>query len=194
MKDLAARVAQNPALFMACRSILENGFRQVRRHIRAELRADAATLDLGCGTGAFADLFTGEYTGIDLNRRYIEYARAHRRGTFLNRDATAIGEVGPFAQVLIFGLLHHLTDAQVDATLAEVRRVLTSTGVVLAIEDIPTASKANVLGHLLHRADGGSFIRANADYRRLYQAHFRLDRDWTFRSGICDYSACVLRP
>jgi len=194
VKDLAARVAQNPALFMACRSILENGFRQVRRHIRAELRPGSGTLHLGCGTGAFADLFTGEYTGIDLNRRYIEYARAHRRGTFLNRDATAIGEVGPFAQVLIFGLLHHLTDDQVDATLAEVRRVLTSTGVVLAIEDIPTASKANVLGHLLHRADGGSFIRANADYTRLYQAHFRLERDWTFRSGICDYSACVLRP
>src|SRR4029079_7470419 len=77
---------------------------------------------------------------------------------------------------------------------AEVRRVLTSTGVVLAIEDIPTASKANVLGHLLHRADGGSFIRATANYTRLYQAHSRLERDWTFRSGICDYSACVLRP
>ena len=194
MKDLAALVALNPVLFMACRSILENGFRQVRRAIQAELRADATTLDLGCGTGAFADLFTGEYTGIDLNGRYIEYASAHRRGTFLNRDATAIGEVGPFAQVLIFGLLHHLTDAQAHAVLDEARRVLISTGVVLAIEDIPTVSKANLLGHLLHRADGGSFIRANADYTRLYQAHFRLERDWTFRSGICDYSACVLRP
>ena len=73
---------------------------------------------------------------------------------------------GRFNQILIFGLLHHLPDADVRGVLAECRRLLGPGGRVLVIEDIPAVSRVNVIGHLIHRVENGEFIRPVEDYRQ----------------------------
>jgi ubiquinone/menaquinone biosynthesis C-methylase UbiE len=193
---LVEKISDHPVLFIMCRSLLENDFKAVRVVIRRELTLGSGRrcLDLGCGPGAFADVFEGdEYVGADLNRRYIEWAQAHKKGTFMVSDAREIDlPDGRFDQILVFGLLHHLSDADVRAVLGEARRLLVSGGRLLAIEDIPAVSRLNLIGHLIHNVENGEYIRTPEEYRSLYREFGRIEKDEVLRSGICDYYAAVL--
>jgi SAM-dependent methyltransferase len=196
LAKLVERISDHPVLFIWCRSLLENDFKAIRTVIQRDLRLGQGlrSLDLGCGPGAFSDLFDGDdYVGVDLNRRYIEHAQRTRQGTFLVGDARRLElPDGRFDQVLIFGLLHHLPDDDVRAVLAEGRRLLAPGGRLLAIEDIPAVSRLNLIGHLIHRVENGEHIRPAEEYRRLYAEAGRLEREEVLRSGICDYYAAVL--
>ncbi len=193
---LVEMISDHPVLFIFCRSLLENDFKAIRAVIRRDLQLGKGmrTLDLGCGPGAFADLFAGDdYVGADLNGRYIDHARRHCRGTFIVSDARKVELPDQrFDQVLIFGLLHHLSDDDTRAVLAEAKRLLAPGGRLLAIEDIPAVSKMNLLGHLLHSVENGEHIRPSEDYRRLYAEVGRIEREEILRSGVCDYYAALL--
>jgi len=193
---LVERISDHPVLFIFCRSVLENNFKAIRALIRSDLKLGQGqrTLDLGCGPGAFSDLFDGDdYVGLDLNPRYINYARHHRKGTFVVGDATKIDLPDRrFDQILIFGLLHHLPDDAVRAVLKEAKRVLVPGGRVLAIEDIPAISRLNLIGHLIHNVENGEHIRPTEEYRKLYSEGARIQREEVLQSGICDYYAAVL--
>jgi ubiquinone/menaquinone biosynthesis C-methylase UbiE len=190
------RISDHPVLFIVLRSILENDFKSIRAVIRRRLRVRQGlrTLDLGCGPGAFADLFAGDdYVGVDLNARYIDHARKTRQGAFIVGDARQVElPDGRFDQVLIFGLLHHLPDDDVRKVLAECRRLLVPGGRALVIEDIPAISRLNLIGHLIHRVENGEHIRAVEEYQRLYSEAGAIESGEVLQSGICDYYAAVL--
>ena len=190
------RISDHPVLFIVLRSVLENDFKAIRAVIRRDLRVRQGlrTLDLGCGPGAFADLFAGDdYVGIDLNARYIDHARKTRQGAFIVSDARHVElPDARFDQVLIFGLLHHLPDEDVRAVLAECRRLLVRGGRVLVIEDIPAISRLNLIGHLIHRVENGEHIRPVEEYQRLYSEAATIASGEVLQSGICDYYAAVL--
>ena len=181
---IVQKISDHPVLFIFVRGILENDFRAIRSTIRRELDLgpSARTLDLGCGPGAFADLFeAGDYVGVDLNPRFIV------------SDAKRVDlPDARFDQILIFGLLHHLPDDEVRGVLSECRRLLAHGGRVLVIEDIPAVSRMNLIGHLIHQVENGEFIRPVEDYRRLYAEAGRVERELVLQSGICDYYAAVL--
>ena len=193
---IVERVSDHPVLFIFIRGILENDFKAIRGVIRRELRPGKGlrSLDLGCGPGAFADVFLGDdYFGVDLNARYIDHARKTRNGTFLVSDARKVDLPDQrFDQILIFGLLHHLSDEEVRAVLKESTRLLAPGGQILAIEDIPAVSKLNLIGHLIHNVENGEHIRPTEEYRRLYAEAARVEREEILQSGICDYYAAVL--
>jgi SAM-dependent methyltransferase len=194
---IVEKVSAPPVLFIFIRGLLENDFRAIRAVIRRELRPGRGlrSLDLGCGPGAFADVFLGDdYVGVDLNARYIEHARRTRKGTFLVSDGRKVDlPDGRFDQILIFGLLHHLPDDDVRAVLAESTRLLAPGGRILAIEDIPAISRLNLVGHLIHNVENGEHIRPAEEYRRLYgEGGRRIEREEILQSGICDYYAAVL--
>jgi SAM-dependent methyltransferase len=193
---IVERVSDHPVLFIFIRGILENDFKAIRGVIRRELRPGKGlrSLDLGCGPGAFADVFLGDdYFGVDMNARYIDHARRTRKGTFLVSDARKVDlPDGRFDQILIFGLLHHLPDDYVRAVLAESTRLLAPGGRILAIEDIPAISKMNLIGHLIHNVENGEHIRPPGEYRRLYGEAARIESEEVLQSGICDYYAAVL--
>lgn len=185
------KLSNHPGLFLFCRGVFEANFRAIRRTIRAQLPAQAGrrVLDVACGPGAFSELFPSEdYVGVDLNERYIRYARRHYPGTFEIMDARKLdfGE-DSFDDVLVYGLLHHLSDADARAVLGGISRVLKPTGRVLIIEDIPTESRLNLIGHLLHRIENGHFIRTADEYRRLLDGFLCHQGEQFFRSGFCDY-------
>ena len=140
------RISDHPVLFIFLRSILENDFKAIRAVIRRELRRAArgcARSTSAAGPGAFADLFAGDdYVGVDLNARYIDHARKTRKGAFIVSDARHVDlPDGRFDQILIFGLLHHLSDDDVRAVLAECRRLL-----------VPGRAHAGHRGHPRHLA------------------------------------------
>lgn len=197
LATLVERVSDHPVLFIFFRSLLENDFKAIRARIRAhlDLGPGVRSVDIGCGPGAFSDLFAaGEYAGVDLNARYIAYAQRHKKGRFVCADAQHTGlPDASFDQVLIFGMLHHLPDDVVRGVLAECRRLLVPGGRVLAIEDIPAVSKLNLIGHLIHNVENGEHIRPTEEYRRLYGEIARVEHEETLRSGICDYYAAILK-
>jgi ubiquinone/menaquinone biosynthesis C-methylase UbiE len=196
LSTVVEKVSDNPVLFIFFRGILENDFKAIRAQIKKEMRLGKRlrTLDLGCGPGAFADAFEGDdYYGADLNQRYIEWAKRHRNGTFLACDARSVPLPDQrFDQVLIFGLLHHLSDDVTREVLRETRRLLVPGGRALVIEDIPAVSKLNLIGHLIHHIENGEYIRPQADYRRLFEESFTIENEEILRSGICDYYKAVL--
>jgi ubiquinone/menaquinone biosynthesis C-methylase UbiE len=196
LAKIVEKISDHPVLFIFCRSLLENDFRAIRALIRRDLdlRPGLSSLDLGCGPGAFSDMFeSGDYVGADLNRGYIDYARKHLKGTFLVADAGQLElPDARFDQILIFGLLHHLSDEKVRAVLGECRRVLKPGGRILVVEDIPAVSRLNLIGHLIHKVENGEYIRPAGEYRRLYVETFEIDREEVLKSGICDYYAAVL--
>lgn len=190
------RISDHPVLFIVLRSILENDFKAIRAVIRRHLRVRQGlrTLDLGCGPGAFADMFAGDdYVGVDFNARYIDHARKTRQGAFIVGDARKVElPDARFDQILVFGLLHHLSDEDVRAVLSECRRLLVPGGRVLVIEDIPAISRLNLIGHLIHRVENGEYIRPVAEYQRLYSEAAKIESGEVLQSGICDYYAAVL--
>ena len=196
LATVVEKVSDNPVLFIFFRSILENDFKAIRAQIRKDLVLGKGlrTLDLGCGPGAFSDLFDGDdYVGADLHKGYIDWARKHRKGTFIACDARSVPlPERRFDQVLIFGLLHHLSDDVTRAVLRETQRLLVPGGRALVIEDIPALSKLNLIGHLIHHIENGEYIRPEAEYRRLFLEFGRVEGEEILRSGICDYYKAVL--
>lgn len=185
------KLSDFPRFFLFCRGLLEANFTVIRKAIREHLGASAnrKVLDVACGPGAFSDLFPEDaYTGVDLNPKYIRYAQENYRGRFSVQDARELDfPEGSFDDVLVYGLLHHLSDDDVEAVLRGMKRVLRPGGRALFIEDIPTESRLNLVGRLLHWAENGHYIRPADDYRRLLEPFFRFEKEELFRSGVCDY-------
>ncbi len=131
-------------------------------------------LDVGCGPGTNAGYFPGKrYVGIDINPRYIAYARRrYKEHQFIVADVTAWQpEVDEgFDLVLVNSLLHHLDD---DAT----RRVFTSLSTALArrghlhmLELVqPTEG---VMAKWLAGADRGQFSRSVRQWEDLFRERY----------------------
>jgi SAM-dependent methyltransferase len=196
--QLLTRISRMPAIWNGLRWIAEAGYRSHHTAIAQALaphRGDGRRfLDFGCGTGQFAADFPHDrYVGFDLTRPYIAFAAAHRQGRFLVSDGGALGLADrSFDGALVLGVFHHLPDAIVRASMAELHRVLRAGATLLVIEDVPPPSLWNVPGHLMHALDRGDFIRTDEDYRALFAPHFAVRESYAMRSGICDYGVYVL--
>jgi SAM-dependent methyltransferase len=117
-------------------------------------------LDLACGPGTNAHHFAlSSYTGVDINRSYIEVARSRHEGRFIVADATdsdlLSGE--SFDLVLLNSFLHHLPDEAVRRTLARVNDLLAPDGRVHVLDLILPARPS--VAKMLARLDRGDFAR-----------------------------------
>ncbi|MDH3628147.1 MAG: class I SAM-dependent methyltransferase [Acidobacteriota bacterium] len=186
-----------PPLWDLSRSVIEAGHRREREVIERELGdGSGLLLDLPCGTGIYAPLFSGgDYVGADLDERLLHHARRKFPGhRFLRSDALQSGfRSGVFARILVVGFLHHLPDGQVDGCLDELHRVLAPGGSLLLIEDAPTASRFNLLGKALQSLDAGDVIRPASWYEPRLGRRFEIVRRDAIRAGLWDYSVFVLR-
>lgn len=111
---------------------------------RLKLRADAAILDVGCGTGAALRhaakrVTDGTLVGVDPVPRMVEIAQERAAGHpgplhFLTGPAEAlpVGDAA-FDVVLAFDSYDHWTEP--ERGLAEVRRVLRAGGLFVVVKD-----------------------------------------------------------
>ena len=207
VQRLVRRLSTRPTLWNLFRRILEFNFVEERRVINRELMPAAmrikaegrapVILDLGCGTGELASIFLKagyDYVGIDIEPERIKYARkAYPKGTFHVMDASHLRyRDGHFDQILVTGVLHHLTDEEVRSIVAEMRRVLRPGGRALVMEDIALRGSLNLLGALVHLADEGAHIRRPKQYAPLFVPDFAIRTTYPVRCGVCDYQAFVL--
>ena len=199
LETVLDRLSESPRAWNILRRVVENGFRGEKAVIARELEPwrDAGArefLDFGCGTGEFAPCFPpAHYTGVDVAPYYVQYAGKHYAGQFAVTSGAAIGLASQrFDATLVLGVFHHMPDALVRRSVAELHRVLKPGATMLVMEDTPPPDPWNVAGHLMHWLDRGGYIRTDEEYRALLAPHFAVCRNYPMRSGICDYEVYVL--
>src|SRR6476469_2600511 len=190
VRRLVHWLSARPTLWNIFRRILEFNFREEKRVIGVELMPHAERirrgegrkpriLDLGCGTGELAPVCLKKgytYVGIDIEAERSQYAATTlKKGKFHVMDASKIAyPTGHFDQILVTGVLHHLSDEDVRSIVREMKRILRPDGRALVMEDIALRGSLNLLGALVHLADEGSHIRRPNEYTPLYQPELDL--------------------
>jgi len=139
-----------------------------------DLTDTSRVLDVGCGPGTNARLFHhAEYLGLDIDERYIAYARRRYRGEFQAVDVTKY-EPHPgrsFDFVLMNSLLHHVDDEGVFSILRSVRKVLSPDGHVHILDLVMPRNRS--IARWLARHDRGNFVRPLSAWEALFSEVFR---------------------
>lgn len=134
-------------------------------------------IDIGCGPGHIVKhLPPGiDYLGLDIDQPSIDYAKAHfgDRASFQARffDADAVGELGPADIVMMNGVMHHIGDDDLAATLGNVKAALDERGVLFTLDGCYVPGQSRIDKWLLHN-DRGVHVRDAAGYRRVLEREF----------------------
>lgn len=194
----ALSVLDNPVLWEMSRLGLDWTFGLYRKRIRtmrswAVLDGAPALLDIGCGIGQYSRLTRGEYLGIDLNARYISYARRRNGGrTFEARDVSELCLEGRrFDLVLMVDFLHHLPDPACVALLESANTLARK--YVVSFE--PVISQSNPLGRWIIAHDRGHYMRSLEDLHGLFDAAgLKRTESRALRLGPINTRAVLCRP
>lgn len=154
---------------VAKRSLLD----EVIGSILSKLEIGPRVLDVGCGTGQLVNLLYGydrefEYSGVDPSANYIRSAKISYPdekfwcGTL---DSVDFPEFS-FDLIVYSGVLHHISDQEVEENLRIVARLLKPGGVMVSIDPV-TMSGQHLLARLLARLDRGKYVRSIASLQDL---------------------------
>jgi 2-polyprenyl-3-methyl-5-hydroxy-6-metoxy-1,4-benzoquinol methylase len=172
MNQAVIRLLERPRVYLAWqRPFVASKLGPVWRHTdRSTVRR---VLDVGCGPGTNSAEFKGlDYTGIDLNPSYIDYARRRHRTNFEVADVRSdrVPGKGSYDFVLVNSLLHHIDDQSVSSLLADLRDYVSDDGHIHVIElELP---EARGLSRFLARSDRGAYPRSLTAWRTLLTEHF----------------------
>src|SRR5262249_17694175 len=127
--------------------------------------------DIGCGPAdVLLDLPLVDYLGCDENPTYVAAARRRfgARGRFLCRRVgrDALPPLPSFDIVLVLGVLHHLSDADALALLAEAKDALKPDGRLVTLAPCLAEGQSRVARYLIRR-DRGAHVRTRIQYQTL---------------------------
>ncbi|MBI4093825.1 class I SAM-dependent methyltransferase [Candidatus Kaiserbacteria bacterium] len=136
-------------------------------------------LDIGCGSGELLEYLPVhvDYTGVDVNPRYIELARKKygSRGRFEIIDVNNIQRLAlpnnGFDVVVLYGVLHHLNDGEVRDVLLFARSMLKEDGVVFTVDGVYLQGQSWIKKFILSR-DRGQNVRFDHEYQKLARKIF----------------------
>jgi SAM-dependent methyltransferase len=172
-------ILNHPSLYKAYQSA--GGFFGARVKAIADyltLRSGMRVIDIGCGPGyILRHLPSGiDYIGFDIDQAYIDHARRSFRhlGQFHCRyfDAAAAREFSGADVVMMNGVLHHIADEELSSTLANVRDVLKSDGVLFTLDGCYREGQSWIAKWLLDN-DRGEFVRNRDGYDQVLSAAFK---------------------
>jgi SAM-dependent methyltransferase len=166
------RLMENPTIYSVWQApFAAQKFAPVERWLRNH--TVRRVLDVGCGAGTNAAHFSGiDYTGIDVNERYLEAARAKFRGRFVQADLTSadLSSLGTFDMVLANSFLHHVADPDAERILAGLSPLLAPDGTIHILDLVLPAHKS--LAWMMARFDRGKHARPVDHWRALFSAAF----------------------
>ena len=142
-----------------------------------DIRPGARIIDIGCGPGHIVrHLPAGiDYVGLDIDAPSIAYARARfgNRGRFEARffDTALAEELGPTDIVMMNGVMHHIGDDDLAATLACVKAALKPGGILFTLDGCYVPGQSRIDRWLLDN-DRGIHVRDAAGYRRMLERSF----------------------
>ena len=172
------QVLKHPAIYQLYQEL--GGFfgarvRAIRQYL--PLVPGMKVIDIGCGPGHIVrHLPAGiDYVGLDIDEPSIAYARARfgNKGRFDTRyfDAAAVDDLGPADVVMMNGVMHHIGDADLAATLACVKAALRPGGLLFTLDGCYAPGQSRIDKWLLDN-DRGVHVRDAAGYRALLAGTF----------------------
>lgn len=166
------RLVTIPRIYSAFQELL-GGVKSTQRFIREIVRPapGMTVLDVGCGPAPlFPYLQDVDYTGIDLNQRSIDHARAlyGNRGRFFAGDVSngIPGSNSNFDLIIVSGLLHHLDDDQAGRLFASLVGLLKPLGRIVTFDNV-WLPRQNPIAKLVNALDSGMNVRTPAEYVSL---------------------------
>jgi len=150
-----------------------------------EVERASSVLDVGCGPGTNAGLFTHcDYVGIDINPAYTASARQRHGRRFVTGDVTDPGTIPGerFDFILLNSLLHHLDTTAAARLLASLPDRLTAEGQVHVLELIRPEQRS--VARSLARHDRGRYARSLEEWRELLGASLSPTHVETYSVGV----------
>jgi SAM-dependent methyltransferase len=173
------RILERPRIYERFQKLLGAEHAR-RRFVHDFLRpfAGARLLDVGCGPGSLLEDLPADvdYTGFDINPKYIEAARNRNpeRGRFfcsgVGAETPALGDE-KFDFVVAKGLLHHLDDVDAQAFVRSTRRYLRDDGVFVSYDAVFHEGQ-RPLARFLAALDRGANVRTPEAYSALVASAF----------------------
>lgn len=137
-------------------------------------------LDIGCGPAVILDHIPyKQYVGIDSNPKYIEAAKESypENTNFICTNIAKLDELklGEFDRILILGVIHHLSDDEVNLMLAQLKRNMQVNGILVTC-DPALESNQHPIARFLARNDRGRFVRSSEQYLNLLSPYFLVEQ------------------
>lgn len=150
------------------------------------IKNNTSVLDIGCGTGLFAEVTKGDYLGVDLNYRSIARAMKKKfktKKTFRCVDLNTIQkDLSRFDVVLIADVIHHLDDQSCAALL---KTIASLTNKYLISFEPVLKKDLTLLEKWFVRHDKGANFRYSDELRRLFRlSGFTIIEDRDMRLGF----------
>jgi SAM-dependent methyltransferase len=177
-------VLESPTLYRLWQApFAEDKFAPLNAH--NDLGRVRRVLDVGCGPGTNVRHFQNcAYLGIDLNPKYIIYARRRHAREFRVADATTfrVPAEQRFDFILLNSFLHHIDTENVRRILSHLSRALTGDGYMHIVELILPERRS--VARLLARWDRGRFARPLEQWRELFGGALEIVTFEPFTTGI----------
>ncbi len=172
-----------PSVYIALQRFVapekEEHLRQVLKDQRPSAGAPARILDLGCGPGTNAGLFSCpenyHYVGIDSNPTYVKAATKIYGLDFRCGDITSLQDLPhDYDIALLNSVLHHLDDAQAEAAISTAASHLKPRGKLVVLDSVlpRTQSMSTMIQWSLVHLDRGDYWRDAQVLYDLLARHF----------------------
>jgi|SRR3989344_692977 len=149
-------------------------------------------IDVGCGTGDFANLFKPEsYLGIDLSSDYVKYAdkRYHHRYKFITADIDDFRFSEKKDAIILVSTLHHLSNETVKKMFKSV--ILLTKKIIIIVDLNP---RTDFIRKLFIDHDRGKYVRTLEQKLRLLSAFGKVTHVQHFTTGSTSQTGLVLIP
>lgn len=149
-----------------------------RSSLVSKIMKNSNVLDIGCGTAKILDdLPKVNYYGYDISKKYINYAKKkYKKKTnnfFCKKfSISEIKKLPKFDFVLLFGVMHHLSDVQLEKILSLIKKVLKKKGKLLTCDPI-YEKKQNFIARYLIEKDVGQEVRFKNGYLKILNKKFK---------------------
>jgi SAM-dependent methyltransferase len=139
-----------------------------------DLRSVRSVLDVGCGPGTNASHFLhADYTGLDANMSYIEYAQRRYGRKFIVVDVCSyVPPLGSrFDLILLNSFLHHIDDENTLRILSNLKTLLTPDGHIHVLDLVMPENPS--IARFLAQYDRGDFPRPLDKWGTLFEQIFK---------------------
>ncbi len=133
-------------------------------------RSGSRILEIGCGPGSILPyLQPTDYTGFDLNARYIEHAKRRypqAQFTCARVNHYTLAQQESFDAVLAIGIVHHVDDEEAKQLFQIASDALKVGGKLVTMDPVRTTGQSATVRWLFER-DRGEYVRDEAGYLKI---------------------------
>ena len=193
MQYLVKKLSEFPFWYNLLRKVLNGGIfiKEIANALNA--REDEKVCDICCGTGTYSLIVEGEYIGVDLNERYIDYATkkyGSKKKKFINANVKSIDfEKKYFDKAMMINATHHFSDEENLKIFQKVNHFVRNEFIIVDIN----LDASNFFQKALLHLDRGRFIRSLAKQRALVSKIFKIESVFLFTTKTKSASLCLIK-